>query len=92
MENNVCKCCRCEQEVYIWHAKEVKCKNGKYTFCSKCISEMKDKVDPLKVLQEKVDCLEWLLINNYLDEPYTREYYDTLDDRIEQLAFKDYEV
>ena len=51
---------------------------------------MKDKVGPLKVLQEKVDCLEWLLINNYLDGPYVREYYDTLDDKNEQLAFKDY--
>ena len=50
------KYCRCEQ--YIWHAKEVTCKNGRYAFCNKCISEMKDKVGPLKVLQEKVDCLE----------------------------------
>lgn len=91
MADNVCKCYRCGQETYIWHAEEIKCKNGKHTFCDKCIREMKDKVDPIKVLQEKVECLEWLLINNLLEERYSNEYYDTLDDKIKYLAFKDYE-
>lgn len=92
MKDNMCECCRCGRKEYVWHTQEIECKNGKHTFCSRCISGVKKQVDPIKKLQAQVDCLEWLLINNYVDEQYTKEYYDTLEDKITHLAFDNYEV